>query len=136
MSARFVADEGVTLSAYELADARAGATLPPRLLPPARSGGPERVIAFAARDADGRFLGRVAIEGVDWIARRARVTARWGSETALAPAALRLAARCARRDLNLDALEAEPADEAWREVLREAGFQGGGLLVATLRETP
>jgi hypothetical protein len=132
----FLAGEGIVLSPYELADARVGASLPPRLLP-GRPGPPERVLGFAARAPDGRFLGRVALEGVDWVARRARVTLRWGPDATLAPAALRLAARYARHDLNLETLEAEPADGAWARTLRDVGFEEkGALFVLALPTRP
>jgi RimJ/RimL family protein N-acetyltransferase len=89
--------------------------------------GPDRVLAFAARDVvGGALLGGVVLERVDWRAREALLALRWGaSARALAADALALVVRYAFDELALARLRADPESGEAEALLAASGFTRG-----------
>lgn len=75
-------------------------------------------------------VGLVALCGIDWVRRTARVAAWWAVGVRAPPEdaareALRLVVRYAADELNLDEIVADPADPAGAALLTNAGFVEG-----------
>lgn len=120
MSAPFLRGEGVTLHALDSPIA-----LPARLAAPELSAGVDRAFALSVRVASGEVVGSLGLEGIDWVERRARLTAR-GEPPVVA---IRLVVGYAFGELNLDFVEALAPDAEWARVLADAGFlEGPGSL--------
>lgn len=91
----------------------------------------------AVRAAGGPFLASLALVEVDWIRRTATLAAARleGGEALLLPATRRFL-RYAREELDLDVIEARPADEHGGALLAALGFAGAptGRMSVSLRD--
>lgn len=92
-----------------------------------RAGSEDILLAVARPGAPP--IGLVALCGIDWVGRDARVAAWWAAHAPARPAleadVLRLVVGYVRDELNLDALDAEPGDDLAQEALAATGFDDG-----------
>ena len=122
MRPAFLRAKGLDLCPLEPQDEGPAAQAPWRLLSTGETG---EVLAMAALDAGGRFVGAARLEAVDWVRREATVALRWAGPEADMGEALRLVAGYAFDELNLEHLEARVAagDAAAAALVEAQGFR-------------